>query len=378
MRDELADLASRLVAIDSVNPDLVPRGAGEREIADFVARWLEDAGLDVERAEIAPGRWNVVGVAHGSGEGRSLTLNAHMDTVGVEGMEAPFEARIEDGRLFGRGAYDMKASLAAIMLTGARARELALRGDVVVAAVADEEVASVGSSAVASSRPTDAAIVAEPTEERVAIAHRGFVWLDVEARGRAAHGSRPDLGIDAIVKMGRVLVGLDELDRALQAGPSHPLLGSGSLHASLIEGGQELSSYPERCLLRMERRTVPGETPKRVEAEIRETIEGAAAADPELRAEVRTTFAREPFEVEEAEDLVATLRRHAAAVRGEEPELVGVPFWTDAAIFAAAGVPTVLYGPTGEGAHALVEWVDLGSAARCAETYLALARDFCA
>ncbi len=378
MRDELADLASRLVAIDSVNPELVPGGAGETEIARFVQTWLEEAGLDVERTEVAPGRWNVVGAARGSGAGRSLTLNAHMDTVGVEGMERPFQPRIEEERLYGRGAYDMKASLAAIMLVGARARELDLRGDVVVAAVADEEVASVGSTAVASSWPTDAAIVAEPTEEQVAIAHRGFAWLDVQVHGRAAHGSRPELGIDAIAKMGRILVGLEELDRSLRAEPSHPLLGSGSLHASLIEGGQELSSYPERCLLRLERRTIPSETPERVEAEIRDVIDRAAAADPDLVADVRTTFAQSPFEVAEAEDVVAALLRQATAVTAEEVDVVGVPFWTDAAILASAGIPTVLYGPAGEGAHAVVEWVDLDSATRCAEVYLAVVRDFCA
>ncbi|MDQ3856995.1 MAG: ArgE/DapE family deacylase [Actinomycetota bacterium] len=378
MRDELADLASRLVAIESVNPELVPGGAGETEIARFVQTWLEEAGLDVERTEVAPGRWNVVGAARGSGAGRSLTLNAHMDTVGVEGMERPFQPRIEEERLYGRGAYDMKASLAAIMLVGARARELDLRGDVVVAAVADEEVASVGSTAVASSWPTDAAIVAEPTEEQVAIAHRGFAWLDVQVHGRAAHGSRPELGIDAIAKMGRILVGLEELDRSLRAEPSHPLLGSGSLHASLIEGGQELSSYPERCLLRLERRTIPSETPERVEAEIRDVIDRAAAADPDLVADVRTTFAQSPFEVAEAEDVVAALLRQATAVTAEEVDVVGVPFWTDAAILASAGIPTVLYGPAGEGAHAVVEWVDLDSATRCAEVYLAVVRDFCA
>ncbi|MBD0317106.1 MAG: ArgE/DapE family deacylase [Thermoleophilia bacterium] len=378
MRDELADLASRLVAIDSVNPELVPGGAGETEIARFVQTWLEEAGLDVERTEVAPGRWNVVGAARGSGAGRSLTLNAHMDTVGVEGMERPFQPRIEEERLYGRGAYDMKASLAAIMLVGARARELDLRGDVVVAAVADEEVASVGSIAVASSWPTDAAIVAEPTEEQVAIAHRGFAWLDVQVHGRAAHGSRPELGIDAIAKMGRILVGLEELDRSLRAEPSHPLLGSGSLHASLIEGGQELSSYPERCLLRLERRTIPSETPERVEAEIRDVIDRAAAADPDLVADVRTTFAQSPFEVAEAEDVVAALLRQATAVTAEEVDVVGVQFWTDAAILASAGIPTVLYGPAGEGAHAVVEWVDLDSATRCAEVYLAVVRDFCA
>ena len=378
MRDELTDLASRLVAVDSVNPDLVPGGAGEAELSALVADWLAGAGLEVERSEVAPGRWNVVARARGSGGGRSLLLNAHMDTVGVSGMEAPFEPRVEGGRLFGRGAYDMKTSLAAIMLAGARARDLDLRGDVVVAAVADEEVASIGSTAVAASVRADAAVIAEPTEERVAIAHRGFVWLTVETAGRAAHGSRPELGIDAIAKMGRVLVGLEELDRTLRAKPTHELLRSGSLHASLIEGGQELSSYPGRCVLRVERRTIPGESPERIEAEMRELVDGAARGDADFRADVRVDFARDPFQASASESVVEAVRRHARAVTTSEPAVVGVPFWTDAAVFAAAGIPTVLFGPAGEGAHAMVEWVDLESAARCAEVYVGVAAELCA
>jgi acetylornithine deacetylase len=378
VRDEVVELARRLVAIDSVNPDLVRGGAGERAIARAVAEWLEAAGLEVESHEIAPGRWNVVAVARGTGGGRTLLLNAHMDTVGVAGMEAPFAPRVEDGRLYGRGAYDMKASLAAIMLAGARAHSLSLPGDVVVTAVADEEVASIGSEAVAATVRADAAIVAEPTELRLAVAHRGFVWLELETTGRAAHGSRPDLGVDAIAKMGRVLVGLEELDRGLRAEPTHPLLGSGSAHASLVEGGQELSSYPERCLVEAERRTIPGETPESVEAELRGVLARAGEGDPEFRGDVRVTFAREPFAVDEGDPFVELVRRHAEAAIGERPPAVGVPFWTDAALFAGAGIPTVLFGPRGEGAHAVVEWVDLESVERCAETYLAVAAEFCA
>ena len=378
VREELTELTGRLVAIDSVNPDLVPGGAGEAEIARVVADWLEGAGLEVERTELAPGRWNVVAVARGSGGGRTLLLNGHMDTVGVAGMDAPFEPRVDDGRLHGRGAYDMKASLAAMMVAGARARSLGLRGDVIVSAVADEEVASIGSAALAADVHADAAIVAEPTELRLAIAHRGFVWLDIETTGRAAHGSRPDLGVDAIAKMGRVLVRLEELDRALRAEPTHPLLASGSLHASLVEGGQELSSYPERCVVRMERRTIPGETPERVEQEIRGLLERAGDGDSDFRGDVRRTFAREPFDVGEGEAIVDLVRRHAGAVLGELPPLVGVPFWTDAALFAGAGIPTVLFGPRGEGAHATEEWVDLESVERCAETYVAVAAELCA
>ena len=361
----LVELLAELVRIDSVNPDLVEGAAGEAEIARFVSGWLEDAGLDVEVEEVAPGRFNTVGVARGSGGGRSLLLNAHLDTVGVAGMEAPFEPVVGGGRLHGRGSYDMKAGLAAIMSAGAESARSGLRGDVIVTAVCDEEVASIGSARVAELHRADAAIVSEPTELRLAVAHKGFVAFEIETRGRAAHGSRPDLGVDAIAHMGPVLTRLAELDRALRADPSHPLLGSGSLHASVIEGGQEYSSYPERCLLKGERRTVPGETVEQVEEEVRALL---AAVDGTHRVVV----ARGPFETPEDDEIVALVSRHAGG-----PEIVGVPFWADSALFSAAGIPTVLFGPAGEGAHAVEEWVDLASVETCAEVYTAVARELC-
>ncbi len=360
---DLVELVKGLVEIDSINPDLIPGAAGEAELAGYVAEWAERAGLDVEVEEAAPGRPNVIATARGSGGGRALLLNAHMDTVGVDTMEAPFDARVEDGRLYGRGSYDMKGSLAAILVVAAEAKRLALRGDVVVAAVADEEVASIGTeSLVASGRRFDAAVVAEPTELDVAIAHKGFAGFEIETRGRAAHGSRPDLGEDAIVRMAPVLTRLDELASRLLASPTHRLLGSGSVHASLIVGGQEFSSYPERCLLTGERRTLPDDSLEDVEREL-----VAIAGDSAHRLGV----SRRPFEVAEEEEIVQLVHGHAGT------DLIGVPFWTDAALVAASGVPTVVFGPHGEGAHAAVEWVDVASVERCAEVLLSVARDFC-
>jgi acetylornithine deacetylase len=364
---ELTELICDLVAIDSVNPDLISGAAGEGEIARYVTTWLEGAGLEVELDEVAPGRFNAVGIAPGRGAGHSLMLNAHMDTVGVAGMERPpFEPAVENGRLYGRGAYDMKASLAAIMLAGREAKRRGLRGDVLVTAVCDEEVASIGTVRVAERYTADAAIVSEPTELRLALAHRGFVAFELETAGRAAHGSRPDLGIDAIAHMGHALVRLEELDRRLRAEPTHPLLGSGSLHASLISGGQEYSSYPERCLLQGERRTIPGESVAQVERELHDLL-------GDLDGRARVVFAREPFEVGKEEPIVELARRHAG-----DPEIVGVPFWADSALLAAAGIPTVVLGPAGEGAHAAVEWVDLASVERCVEIYTAVALELCA
>ena len=370
--DELAGLTSKLVAIDSVNPSLVAGGAGETEIARFVADWFERAGLDVEVLEPTPGRPSVVAVARGSGGGRSLLLNAHLDTVGTAGMEAPFSGRVEGGRLYGRGALDMKGSLAAIMLAGREAVGLGLRGDVLVAAVADEEAGSVGTEAVLARYRADAAIVAEPTWLELAVAHRGFVGFEVTVAGRAAHGSRPERGVDAIVRMGRVLVGLQELDRRLQSAPAHPLLGTGSAHASVIEGGQELSSYPERCILLAERRTLPGETVADVERELAEILAEAGRDDSDFRADLRVPFARDAYEIALDDPFVELVRRHAG-----EPNIVGMPFWADSGLIAAAGIPTVLFGPGGEGLHETEEWVELADLERCLALYLAVAGEIC-
>jgi acetylornithine deacetylase len=368
---DVRELLERLVAIESVNPTLVAGGAGEAEISRFVGMWLERHGLKVELQTLDAGRPNVIGRVRGSGGGRSLIMNGHLDTVGLGGADAGLTPRVEGARLFGRGAYDMKGSLAAIMLAAAEAATRGLRGDVIVTAVVDEEHASIGTEAVVETVRADAAIVAEPTELRLALVHKGFVWLEIETRGRAAHGSRPDLGVDAIVLMGRVLVRVGELDRSLRETELHPLLGSGSLHASLIEGGQELSTYPDRCAVKLERRTVPGETPERVEEELRELVRG-------LEASVKRLFARQPLATGAEEEIVDVLRESANRILDEPPEIVGVPFWTDAALLSAAGIPTIVFGPSGAGAHAETEWVDLEDVAKTSDILLATASTFCA
>ena len=374
---DVAELTARLVEIESINPDIVSGGSGEGGVARFVAEWCERAGLEATVSEPAPGRPNVVAVARGSGGGRSVMLNAHMDTVGVAGMADPFVPRLDGGRLYGRGSYDMKGSLAACMLATAEAKRRGLRGDVILTAVSDEEFASVGTEAVAATVHADAAIVTEPTELQLAVAHRGFVHLEVEVHGRAAHGSRPHLGIDAIAKMGRVLVGIEELDRRLRADPTHVYVGSGSVHASLIEGGQEFSSYPARCVVQAERRTIPGETAELAEQELREIVARAGEGDTDFSADVRAPISREPFEVTEDEEIVGSVRRHATVVLGAAPKTVGVSFWADSALLASAGIPTVLFGPLGEGAHAEVEWVDVASLEHCVEIYAGVAAELC-
>ena len=368
---DVLPLLERLVSIDSVNPGL--GGRGEEEIAMFVAEWARGAGLAVEFDEAAPGRPNVIVTARGSGGGKTLLLNAHVDTVGYAGMTDPLTPRVEDGRLYGRGAYDMKGGLAACLVAARAAAARGLRGDVVVTAVVDEELTSIGTQSVLPRVRADAAIVAEPTGMRIAIAHKGFVAFEIETHGRAAHGSRPDLGVDAIAKMGHVLVGLDALDRSLRERPTHALLGSGSLHAGVVAGGSEFSTYPERCLLQAERRTVPGEALDRVEGELQGLLDRLGRDDSDFEATWRTVAARSPFEISPAAEIVGLVQSHGAA-----GDPVGMTYWADSALIAELLIPTVLFGPGGEGAHAQVEWVSIADVERCADVYLSVATEFCA
>jgi acetylornithine deacetylase len=353
---DVIELTRRLVAIDSVNPALVPGGAGEPEIARFVVAWAEENGLAAEVLEATPGRPSVV-VRKREARARTLMLCAHLDTVGVEGMSDPQAPRIDGDRLYGRGAYDMKSGLASALIACREAE-----GDVLVAAVADEEHASLGVLEVLASHTADAAIVTEPTEREVIVAHKGFVWIELEIEGRAAHGSRHEEGVDAIVKAGPVLTAIGELDAQLGQN-RHPLLGRGSVHASLIDGGAELSSYPARCTIGLERRTLPGETAAQVEEEIAGLSGGA---------EQRTLLVREPFEVDPEAEIV---RAVAEAAGG--PKLAGAPYWADAAFIAAAGIPTVMYGASGAGAHAVEEWVSVADTIAVTETLIAVARRIC-
>jgi acetylornithine deacetylase len=376
--DDAAGLLAALVEIESINPSLAPSGTGERKIAEFAGGWMRRQGMEVATQEPRSNRLNVLGTVPGSGGGgRSLLLVAHLDTVGVTGMRDPFRPFIERGRMFGRGAYDMKAGLAAAMLAGAAVAEDRLRGDVIVAAVCDEEYESLGVQALVETHRADGAVVTEPTEMQVAVAHKGFDWFEVEVEGRAAHGSRPHLGVDAIVKMGAVLHELERLNARLRNSARHPLLGGGNVHASLIRGGQDLASIPGSCTLALERRTVPGEGQDHTGSELRELLELVSMADPEFRAMHRLLLHREPFEIDPGHELVSLLRASASQISGREPETVAVSFWADSAFLAAAGIPTVLFGPRGAGAHETVEWVELGDVGTCAQTLALLARRFC-
>jgi acetylornithine deacetylase len=373
---DLTELISDLVAIDSVNPSLVEGGAGESEIAAFVADWARAQGLEAELLEETPGRPSVLVRARGSGGASTLLLCGHIDTVNVEGMTDPHAPRVDGDRLHGRGAYDMKAGVAAALMAARDAARAGLRGDVVVAAVADEEHASLGVQEALRAVKADAAIVTEPTELELVVAHKGFVWIEIEVTGVAAHGSRPHLGVDAIVKTGPVLTALGELDVTL-GGRTHPLLGRGSVHASVIEGGVELSSYPARAVVGLERRTLPGETGAVVERQIEDLLDRCRAADPELQAQQRTLLVREPFEVDPDSELVHAVSTSAEEILGRPPKIAGASYWADAAFIAAAGIPTVMFGPSGEGAHAVEEWVSLSDTEAIRRTLVAVAQRIC-
>jgi acetylornithine deacetylase len=315
----------------------------------------------------------------GDGRGASLMLNAHYDTVGVEGMADPFSGDIRDGRLYGRGSYDMKGSLAAcigaveaLVRTGRRPA-----GTVVIAAVADEEAASIGTQDVLKSYVTDGAIVTEPTSLQLCLAHKGFVWYRVVTRGRAAHGSRPDLGVDANLHMGRVLARLDGLAWTLANGRAHPLVGPASIHAATIAGGTGLSTYAAQCRLGIERRTIPGETESEATTQIREILNELAAADAGFDASLDIELVRDSFEARSDSRLAESLTRTASAVAGRPPDRIGESPWMDAALTAAAGIDTIVFGPHGQGAHAAEEWVDLESVHQTAAVLVATILDYC-
>ncbi len=378
--DSAVRLLRDLVAIDSVNPSLVPGAAGERQIADAIAAHMRRLGLDVELQEAAPGRPNVIGVLEGRARGRSLMFCGHLDTVGVDGMAAPFDPVERDGRLYGRGSQDMKGGLAAMIdAAGVVAAGGLAAGRLIVAAVVDEEYASAGADALVTRWRADAAVVTEPTDLQIAIGHKGFAWLEVVTTGRAAHGSRPKDGRDAIVRMGRVLGRLEQLDRDLAARAAHPLMGAASLHASLIDGGRELSSYPDRCTLKLERRTIPGETDTIVTGELNDLLKALRAEDAGFEAALTPLFSRPPYALAPDHALPQALARALgqtppSETGGRSNQFVGMSFWTDAAVLGSAGIPSVLFGPGGAGLHSTEEYVEIQDVLRCRDALAALAR----
>jgi len=378
-RGDAVALTRELARIDSRNPSLVPDAPGEAAVARALRDVLLSWGVDAELVEAAAGRPNVVARVGGRG-GRTLMFNGHLDVVGVDGMvHAPFDAALRDGRIYGRGTSDMKSGVAAMCAAAVRAVDAGLDGEIVVTAVVDEEFESIGTrTLVERGVRADAAIVTEPTRLAIMPAHLGFVWLDVTTHGRAAHGSRWDLGVDAIRHAGFVLAELDRIDTTELPTRRHALLGRPSVHASLIDGGTGMSTYPDRCTIRIERRTIPGETPADVEREWLGACARVASREPRVRADVSVTFAQSSSDVPVDAPIVRAL---AGVLRdlGDEPRVEGMTAWTDAAILNDAGIPAICFGPGDIGvAHAAEEYVPVREIERATEVLAALAARWCA
>ena len=366
-RGDAVALARALIQIDSRNPTLAPDSPGEDGCARALASVLDDWGFSVEVTEIAPGRSNVV-ARIGPSDAPALMLNGHLDVVGVEGMvHDPFAAEIRDNRIYGRGSADMKGGLAAMCAAAVSAPPSTSR-QIVITAVADEEYESLGMRALlASGIRAEAAIITEPTRLAICPAHRGFAWFDISFRGRAAHGSRYDIGVDAITHAALLLAELEELERTREEGPRHPLLGRGSLHASKIRGGVGMSTYPEGCDLAIERRTLPGESAEKAMREITDACNRVKVKHPAFDARVTLSTAQLPSDVSPDAPVVRKLR--GALERENVPvRIEGLSAWTDAALLNAAGIPAICFGPGDIAlAHAAEEYIpveEIGVATR--------------
>jgi acetylornithine deacetylase len=356
--DPLA-LTRALVAEDSRNPSLVPDAPGEGACAHRLAEILEGWGFRVTEQEVAPGRWNVVARIGPAGR-TPLVLNGHLDVVGVDGMtHPPFVPEERDGRLYGRGSADMKGGVAAMCVAAARAAARgALASEMLVAAVCDEEFASIGTAALlAAGVEATGAVVTEPTRLAVVPVHKGFAFIEVTLAGRAAHGSRYDLGRDANRDAAALLMAVDRFEREQLAARTHPRLGRASIHAGMVTGGTGWSTYAAQCVVRLERRTLPGEDTAQALAEIEALCAQVAAERPGMAATARVVFAQPPLALAEEAPLVGALQR-AGVAAGETLGLDGLSCWTDAALFQAAGIPAVCFGPGDIGvAHAATEWL---------------------
>lgn len=355
-RTSVLKILQDLIRTPSVNPSLAGEGTGERDIAMVAQQWLSANGVKSWLEEVALGRPNVVAET-GSGEGPTLVFCAHLDTVGTSGMTIPaFDPKVDGNRVYGRGSYDMKGGAAAVMSAAAALAKVDFLGRVLIALVADEEYASIGALDFVKRYKADACVLTEPSEGQLILAHKGFVWAEIVTKGRAAHGSRWDLGVSAIAKMAKIITALERFDQSELRNRTHPLVGSASQHCSLIRGGTGLSTHAEECVLSVERRTLPGELPERALEEIEEVIRTAGA-----QAEVRHVLARPPLSCDGDSKIARSLREAVTNVTGKAAETAGVSYWMDAALFAAVGIPTVNYGPSGAGAHEAVEWVDIES-----------------
>ena len=377
-RGDAVALARALIQIDSRNPTLASDSPGEGDCARALASILDDWGFTVQLIDGAPGRPNVV-ARIGPADAPALMLNGHLDVVGVEGMvHEPFAAEVRGNRIYGRGSADMKGGVAAMCAAAAKGASADSARQILVTAVVDEEYESLGMRAMlAAGVVADAAIITEPTRLAICPAHRGFVWIDVAFRGRAAHGSRYDLGVDAITHAGLLLTELESLERTREKGPQHPLLGRGSLHASKIQGGVGMSTYPETCNLSIERRTLPGESVEKALEEITDACVTLRSRQPHFNARVTLSTAQLPSDVPLESPIVNRLR--GALEREKLPvRIEGLSAWTDAALLNKAGIPTICFGPGDIAlAHAAEEFVPIEEIETATRVLARVVREWC-
>lgn len=378
-RPYLENVLIDLVRTNSINPKLISDGPGEKEIGHLIASLLTEIGVSVHVDTIEGNRSNIIAIIKGSGGGPSLMLNGHMDTVGVDGMLDPFSAEIRNGRLYGRGSQDMKGGLAAMIaaIKGLVNSGIRLKGDVLASFVIDEEFASIGAEAVVNKYKTDAAIVTESTNLNICVAHRGFGVYEITTRGRAAHGGSPAEGIDANLHMGKVLAALDKLSAKLNQSPAHSLLDRPSLHVPLINGGKQIFIYADQCSMHYERRTMPGETEEMIAGEIRAILDDLAAQDDQFKYNLNKVVFREAYEISTEKEIVQLALTATEEVLGKRPPFIGHGWWEDSALFGANGTETIILGPTGEGIHSPVEWVDIQSVADLSRILLSTMISYC-
>ena len=382
-KDEVISVLKDLVSIGSVNPD-IEKGHGEIDVAKYIAEYCEKAGLKVETQDVADGRFNVIATLKGSQPGKTLMLNGHMDTVGIRNMSIdPFKPFIENGRFHGRGASDMKGSIAAMMVASKALSEsgASMKGNLVISTVAGEEYDNAGTKKMIDdpryARIADAVIVGEPTSLTLAIAHKGFALTEFTIRGRASHGSVPEAGIDAIEKTARIVLAIEALKREYAA-KKHALLGSPKIHTSIIKGGREWSVIPDQCTLKVEARTIPKHEAKEVHRDLNRIIHRLASKDRDLKASVNLLYSGKSLETSKNDPLVLGLESAFTRIKKRKPKLVGMPYYTEASLFAEAlRVPACLMGAGDiRQAHAADEYVRVNEVHELSMIYAEAAQGF--
>jgi acetylornithine deacetylase len=375
----LTETLIKLIQIDSRNPSLCSDGPGEIQTVEYLGELYKKLGIPYKIYKLSDKHANIVAKIKGKGYGKTLLFNAHIDTVGTEGMENPFSGEIKNDRIYGRGSQDMKGSLAAMISTAKTLidNKIELDGDLIIAAVADEEYSSTGTMDLVKNYTADAAIVTEPTNFSLVTAHRGFIWYEIETIGKAAHGSKFDVGIDANMHMGRILAELDKLEKKLRKQNPDTLVGLPSMHASIIKGGTDISTYSAKCTLQVERRTVPGENEEEITQEIQNIINNLSEHDSNFKATVKPFFQRPQFKESSNSEIVKTAETVLNNHFKKPCRFEGAKYWTDAALLSEAGMETLILGPVGNGLHETEEWVDLNSIVDLTHILINIANDYC-